>query len=248
MSPCRFDGGLVGDQQRRRTVGDLAGDGRREPTALGQRLERADLLPVRLARPLVEVEPVERRDLGLEATLGAGPDRPLVGLDGELLHLLARDVPLLGHHLGADELADLAGAVAGRPPRRTAVRVVEAERLAGVGGRHDRHHAHVLHAAGDDEVHRPRHHGLGGELHGLLGGAALTVDRHAGDVLRQPGREPARPGDAARLRPDRVDVAEHDVVDRVRVDAGAFDERGDAVGAEVGGMDGGETPAAATDR
>ena len=112
----------------------------------------------------------------------------------------------------------------------------------------DRDHAHVLHAAGDDEVHRPRHHGLGGELHGLLGGAALSVDRHAGDVLRQSGREPARAGDAARLRPDRVDVAEHDVVDGVRVDAGAFDERRDAVGAEVGGMDGGETAAAAADR
>ena len=168
-------------------------------------------------------------------------------LDRELLHLLARDVPLLGHRLGADELADLAGAVAGGPTWRTAVRVVEAERLAGVGGRHDRHHAHVLHTAGDDEVHRPRHHCLGGELHGLLGRAALTIDRHAGDVLRQAGREPARPGDAARLRPDRVDVAEHDVVDRVRVDAGAFDQRRDAVGAEVGGMDGGEAPAAAAD-
>ena len=241
------DGGLVGDQQRRRTVGDLAGDRRREPPALGQRLERADLLPVRLARSLVEVETFEGAISASKRPFGAGADGALVGAHGELLHLSARDVPLLGHRLGADELADLAAAVAGRPTRRTAVRIVETQRLPCVGGRHDRHHAHVLHAAGDDEVHRPRHHGLGGELHRLLGRAALTIDRHAGDMLRQPSREPARAGDASRLRPDRVDVAEHDVVDRVRVDAGAFDERRDAVRSQVSGMDGGETAAATTD-
>ena len=70
---------------------------------------------VRLARALVVVEPVERRDLGLEAALGAGPDGPLVRLDGERLHVLAGDVPLLGDHLGAAELADLAVAVALHP-------------------------------------------------------------------------------------------------------------------------------------
>ncbi len=48
--------------------------------------------------------------------------------------------------------------------------------------------------------------------------------------------------------PTEADVAEHDVVDLVGVDAGALDEGGDAVGAEVGGMDGGEAAAAATDR
>ena len=79
--------------------------------------------------------------------------------------------------------------------------------------------AHVLHAAGDDEVHRAAHHGLGGEVHGLLCRPALAVDRRAGDVLGKTGGEPARTGDVARLRTDRVDVAEHDVVDGVGVDA-----------------------------
>ena len=179
---------------------------------------------------------------GLEAALGAGREGPRVGLDRELLHLLAREVPLVTIISAPMNWIDLTAAVAGRPARRASERVVEAERLAGGRRRGDRHHAHVLHTAGDDEVHRSAHHGLGGEVHGLLGRAALTVDRRAGNVLRQARREPARAGDAASLRPDRIDVAEHDVVDRARVDARAIDEGLDAVRAEVGGMDGGEAP------
>ena len=49
-----------------------------------------------------------------------------------------------------------------------------------------------------------------------------------------PADEPARAGDVAGLRADRVDAAEHDVVDRGRVDVGALDQRADRVGAEIG--------------
>src|SRR3954463_14698884 len=48
------------------------------------------------ARSLVEREAVERRDLVLEPSLGSGAQRALVRLDREGLHVLARDVPLLG--------------------------------------------------------------------------------------------------------------------------------------------------------
>ena len=41
----------------------------------------------------------------------------------------------------------------------------------------------------------------------------------------RPGGQPARAGDVAGLRPDRVDATEVDVLDRGRIDAGALDER-----------------------
>ena len=71
---------------------------------------------------------------------------------------------------------------------------------------------------------------LGGEVHGLLGGAALAVDGGAGHVLGEAGDQPAGAGDVARLRADAVDVAEHHVVDGGGVDAGPLDERLDRVG------------------
>ena len=75
---------------------------------------------------------------------------------------------------------------------------------------------------------------LGGEVDGLLGGAALAVDGGAGDVLGEPGHQPARAGDVARLGTDGVDAAEHHVLDGAGVDAGAFDQRLDAWRTEVG--------------
>jgi hypothetical protein len=71
---------------------------------------------------------------------------------------------------------------------------------------------------------------------GLLRRAALAVDGGSGDVLGQARDEPARARDVAGLRPDAVDVAEHDVVDGARVDARALDQRLDGVRAEVGGV------------
>ena len=61
-------------------------------------------------------------------------------------------------------------------------------------------------------------------MHGLLGRAALPVDRRARDLVGQAGGEPARARDVAGLRADRVDAAEDDVLDRRRVDVGAIDE------------------------
>ena len=82
--------------------------------------------------------------------------------------LLAGDVPLRAHHLGTDELADLTRAVASGPTRGARERVVESERLAGGHCRRDRDHAHVLHTAGDDEIHRSTEHRLRSKVHGLL--------------------------------------------------------------------------------
>src|SRR5690554_7219506 len=51
--------------------------------------------------------------------------------------------------------------------------------------------------------------GLGGEVHGLLGGAALAVDRRAGHVLGEARRQPAGAGDVAGLAADGVRSEEH---------------------------------------
>ena len=190
----------------------------------------------------------ERHDLGVEAALGAGPDGPLVGLDRERLHVVAGDVPLLGDHLGRAELADLLRAVAGHPALGARERVVEAELLADEHGRGDRDLRHLLDAAGDDDVHRPRQHRLGREVDGLLGRAALAVDGGAGHVLGQAGGEPAGAGDVAGLAADGVDAAEHDVLDRGGVDAGPLDEGPERVGAQVGGVHLRQPAAAPPDR
>ena len=217
------------------------------PSALGEGGQRADLVPVRLAGALVGGDVAERDDLGVEAPLGPGPDGPLVRLDRERLHVLAGDVPLLGDHLGRAELADLLRAVAGHPALGPRERVVEAELLADEHRRGDGDLRHLLDAPGDDDVHRPRQHGLGREVDGLLGGAALAVDGGARHVLGQAGREPAGAGDVAGLPADRVDVAEHDVLDRRGVDPRPLDERRERVRPEIGGVHLREPPAAPPD-
>ena len=79
--------------------------------------------------------------------------------------------------------------------------------------RGDRDRRHVLQPAGDDEVLGAGHDALRGEVHGLLRGAALPVDGHAGHVVGQPGHQPGGAGDVAGLRADGVAAAHHHVVD-----------------------------------
>ena len=147
------------------------------------------------------------------------------------------------------ELRDLLVAVARLPARASSENGVSwPYGLTGEHRAHDRDLAHVLHAAGDDEVGGARHHALRGEVDGLLRRTALAVDGGAGHVLGEAGDQPAGAGDVAGLRADAVDVAEDDVVDRAGVDAGALDERLDRVRAEIGRVDLREPAAAPPDR
>jgi len=82
---------------------------------------------------------------------------------------------------------------------------------------------------------------------GLLTGAALSVDGRARDAQGHPGGEPRGAGDVAGLGADGVDAAEDDVVDDLRVDTGAFDDRLDDVRAQVGRMLSGQAAAALAD-
>ena len=186
----------------------------------------------------------------LEAALGARPQRALVRLDRERLHVVAGDVPLLGDHLGAAELRDLLVAVARLPARRPGER-----RLVNPNGSpasiadDDRDLAHVLHAAGDDEVAAcPTSRACAAKC------TACCDEPHCRSTV-VPGTSSGKPATSQQVRamspacgPMRVDAAEHDVVDRGRVDAGALDERLDRVGAEVGGVDLRQAAAAPPDR
>ena len=82
-------------------------------------------------------------------------------------------------------------------------------------------------------------------MHGLLRRAALTIDRRAGHLVGVARAEPRRARDVAGLGADRVDAAEHHVVDGPGVEARALDERLDDVRAEVCGVRLAEPAAAA---
>ena len=82
----------------------------------------------------------------------------------------------------------------------------------------------------------------------LLGRAALPVHGDAGHLLGQAGRQPGGAGDVAGLRADGVHAAEHDVVHGQRVHAGAVEQRGDDMAAEIGRVHAGQAAAAPADR
>ena len=78
--------------------------------------------------------------------------------------------------------------------------------------RADRDLRHDLHAAGDDHVHRLRHHRLGGEVHRLLGGAALAVDGGGGHGLGPAGGEHGGGGERTTSHHVPTNVARGSVV------------------------------------
>ena len=119
----------------------------------GHLLQRGAAARALVGGDLLAGEVDVRHDLALEAALVDRGERPLVAGERELLHVFAGDVPLLGDHLGAAELRDLLVAVALAPadasPENGSVKP------NCCGDRHrarDRDHAHVLHAAGDDQI------------------------------------------------------------------------------------------------
>jgi hypothetical protein len=65
-------------------------------------------------------------------------------------------------------------------------------------------------------------------------------------MLWKSGGEPAGTSDTARLRTNRVNVAEDDVVNSVGVDTGALDEGFDAVSTDIGGVNLGKAATTAT--
>jgi hypothetical protein len=162
-----------------------------------------------------------------------------VAPETELVQLVLGQAVLLGHHFGAHELAELDVGIALFHPR--ALRHAEAL----LGGQADRqahgHAAHALDAGGDHHVHGARHHRLGGEVQGLLRGAALAVHRRPGHAFRQLRSQDGVARHIGGLLADLHDAAHDHIVDQGRIGARAIDQAVDDLAGEVGRMDAGET-------
>ena len=195
--PERLGDRAVGDQHGGRAVGGLRRVTRRDVggrvglPALrrrqgGERLDRraaADALVAPQELPgeaaVLRLDRHGKR-FALEVPVVPALRRPPVRLERVGVHLRPRDPVALGQHLADPELGPQA------PVDLLHERGRERPGPA-PGVRGQRHPAHDLDPAGDDQVVVARGHPGGGEVHGLLGRAALAVDRggrHASGAVR----------------------------------------------------------------
>src|SRR4051812_32188866 len=224
LEPERLGLLALHEQHRGGAVGDLRGVARRDLAVLLEgRLQLGELLD-RGVRPDALVGDVgvavhlERDRLALEAALLGRLVSELVRADAELVELGARDLPLVGDHLGRDPLRH---EVVLRhqllwPGRADVVDPLEADTHRDV--------AHVLDAGAD---HRVMHAGgdeRGAEVHGLLRRAALAVDGRGRRLDRQTGLEPRVAADVEHLLAVLLDAAGDDVLDLLGGEAGTRDD------------------------
>ena len=240
-------GGTVGDLRRRAggVHAVLAGDGLQGGQllegGLAQALVPADRLGAGELALLVDVGRLDRDDLAAEAVLGPRRGGVLLRAEAEAVGVLAGDAPLVGDALGALELR---GHLVLREVRLRD-RDAEAEVLA--AARADRHPAHHLDAAGEGGVDGAAAHEGGGQVGGLLRGAALGVDGGVGHREREPGAEPRGATDVEGLLADLAHAAGDDLADGGRIDARPLDGRLLHGGEQVGGVDGGQPAVALPD-
>ncbi len=244
---------LLGRQQHRAgAVGNLTGHRSRQSTSLDQRLQAGHLLQRRLTRPLVDAKHAvlgfHGDDLVVKVAAADCSKGAFMAGQCVLLHLLTRQVPLLGDQLRTPELRDLLIAVSVQPLLGFIGRRGEAELLADDHRRRYRDLAHVLHAAGHDHVGGARHDRLRAKGNGLLAGATLPVDGNAGNLLRVTGGQPREPGDVAGLRSDGVDTAGDHVFDGRGVDVDPVEQPAPAERAQVDRMHAGQRSVSLADR
>jgi hypothetical protein len=154
----------------------------------------------------------------------------VLGADGELVQLGAGQAPPLGDHLGAEALVrELALEEALQ--RGTERKLAAGERRA------HRDPAHRLDAARDGHVVLAGDQAGGGEVHRLLGRAALTVHGHAGDAQRPARGDHRGAGDVEGLLADLAHAAPDDVVDLRGVNAGLLRQGLQHVGRQVHRVD-----------
>ena len=199
------------------------------PAALARAVFSAAIFSSVVSRrgPSSCVDAVERRDLALEAALVDGAERPPVRLEGELLHLLAGDAPLLARssrRRGTGEISCVAVALDPALGPRTGSAKPDCQPAM---------HRRARSGSCSCSARRRRRRGpaVPDSTAWAAKCTACCEEPHwrsmvtPGDVFGQPGRQPAGAGDVAGLRADRVDAAEDHVLDRGRVDAGAVDQR-----------------------
>ena len=183
-------------------------------------------------------------DLALEEAVALGLDGPLLAEGGELVHLLAGHLLVLGHVLGrlAHGDVDVGQPLRGRPRvgdlrgpgLRPALGLGEG-RVVGPGVRRAvLEPAHRLHAGGHEDVALAGPDGVGGHADGLEGGGAVAVDGHAGHV--QSGQEGGHPADVVAGLARRLAAAHDEVLDLGGVELGDLgQDLGDDVGRQVVG-------------
>ena len=125
----------------------------------------------------------DRDDLAVEAPFRRSALGALLRAGADLVEQLARQVPLLRDHLGAEALVDQVVVIEQLGRERRADDVLE------LASDEHRDPAHRLDARADRHVVDAARDQRGAEVDRLLGGAALTVDRRRRRLVRQ-----ARPG------------------------------------------------------
>ena len=155
-----------------------------------------------------------------------------MALDAVGVEPFAREAPLLHDELRGRPLGGEVAFETGQGTRAVplAAGAARGEERAEV------HPGHGLHAAADRPVVFAGPDALGGEVHGLLAGAALAVDRGAGQADRQAGAEQRVAGHVARLLAALERAAGDQVVQGVGVGPGMADEVVERVREQVQGM------------
>src|SRR3974390_2305165 len=108
FEPILFDGVFRTHQHERCRVSDLARSRRRDATAVKQRFEARHAFERRVAaRSFVLAECSDGLDLRGEMPSVDGRHGAPMAFEGYALHLLARDIPLLGDHFCCSKLSEL---------------------------------------------------------------------------------------------------------------------------------------------
>ena len=148
---------------------------------------------------------------------------------GELLLVAPRDLVRAGQVLGGLAHGDVGLGVS--------------RREAGVGHRveaHDRHAGHRFDPGADEGFAGAHGDRAGRHVHRLHRRAAEPVDGRGRGALRQPGQEADQARDVQALLALGEGAADDHVLDRLRVDPRALDQRGDDLGRELVRPDAGE--------
>ena len=227
-----------GDQQGRRAVGDLAGVARADHAVLlERRLQRAELL---------------QRAAGADALVGGdrAVRRASPGRSARRRHRRPGPWPPSRARRGRTRRAGCGRSPSARrsSPRRRPGSGRRRRSAPGTGGperacrRSRRRRAEPIGTRLIDSTPPatttsawPLITVAAAKAHGLLGGAALPVDRRARHRLRPAGGEHRVAADVERLLADLADAAPEHVVDHGRVEPGALDQGVEHGGGEVDG-------------
>ena len=141
-----------------------------------------------------------------------------MALDGQLILICPRDVPLLGHILRRHAHVTVVERIAQRGDHHVDQRGVVHPRAPAHRRRKIRAAAHVLRAAGHRHVGVAEHDRLSRRDDRLQSAAAQAIERECRRFDRQAALDAGHAGQVVVVRVGVNDVAEHDVADRLRFD------------------------------